>query len=111
MRNQKNNNSTFKPHVHLERLVKEKFGVYIEVFHDQFNPPILNYRNKPIRARTTVMAFKSAEDAKAASVHPGSVTAVAVATSECSVNDTFEKRIGLTRAYSRLYRVLAARNG
>jgi hypothetical protein len=106
MRN-KNNNSTFKPHVHLERLVKEKFGVYVEVFHDQFNPPILNHRNKPIRARTTVMAFRNIEDAKAASQNPGSVQAIALASSECSVNDTFEKRVGLTKAYSRLYRELA----
>lgn len=110
MRNQKNNNSTFKPHVHLERLVKDKFGVYVEVFHDQFDPPIKNHRNKPIRARTTVMAFKSVEDAKAASINPGSVDAVAIAVSECSSKDNFEKRVGLTKAYHRLYRVLAAQN-
>ncbi len=102
--------STFKVHVHLEKLIKDKFGVFLEVYHDQFNPPIKNYRNKPIRARTTVMAYSSANDAVKASKEPGSVIPVGIAHAECSANDVFEKRVGLAKAYHRLYRVLAAQN-
>jgi hypothetical protein len=96
----------FHPHVHLENLIKNKFGLFIEVNHRQFDPPTLNFRDKPIRARTTVRAFKSIEDAKNFFQKKG-VFAVAGAISECSIHDNFVKRVGLQKALHRLYREIS----
>jgi hypothetical protein len=98
----------FKAHVYLDSLIKQKFNVFLEIYHDQFNPPIPNYRRKLIRARTTVMAFKSAEDAMLAHKNPGTITPVAIASSECSAEDVFVKRVGLQKSLHRLYRQLSA---
>lgn len=97
----------FKAHVYLDQLIKDKFGVFLEIYHDQFSPPIPNYRRKLIRARTTVMAFASAEDATKAHKNPGTVIPIAISSSECSEGDIFIKRVGLEKALRRLYRQLS----
>ena len=95
-------------HIFLESLIKEKFGVFLEVYHNQFDPPVkLPNSRKLIRARTTVMAYRSPEEAELASKNPGTIKALAIASAECSVQDTFIKRVGLSKALHRLYRELS----
>lgn len=97
-------------HIFLENLIKDKFNVFIEVYHNQFDTPVrLPNSKKLIRARTTVLAYSSAEDAMKAHNEPGSVEAIALASSECSVNDQFVKRVGLQKALHRLYRELSSK--
>ena len=96
-------------HVYLETLLKEKFGVFLEVYHTQFNPPVrLPGSNVSIRARTAVMAYRSRAEADIANAAPGTVKPLAMATAECSIRDPFIKREGLRIALHRLYRELAA---
>ena len=100
-----------KVHVFLESLIKEKFGVFLEVYHNQFDPPVkLKNSRKLIRARTTVMAYKDAREAELASRNPGTIKPLALASAECSVQDTFIKRVGLQKSLHRLYRELSAAN-
>ena len=94
-------------HIFLESLIKQNFGVFLEVYHTQFKEPVLNSRRKLIRARTAVMAYRNAEEAEQASNNPGTIEPVAFSVSECSVNDQFVKRVGLQKSLHRLYRELS----
>lgn len=98
----KNNKSKFLPHVYLENLIRKEFNPYLVVRHDRFDDkPILNSRNRLIRARTVVAAYKSKEDAARLPDNP-----VTYAYAECAVADRFERAKGLNVAYNRLYREL-----
>jgi len=109
MNTQNNKPATNKVHIFLENLVKQKFGVFLEVYHTQFNPPVkLPNSRKLIRARTTVMAYRNAEEAEQASKNPGTIKPIALASAECSVGDNFVKRVGLQKSLHRLYRELSA---
>jgi hypothetical protein len=111
MTTQNNKPAKNKVHVFLENLIKQKFGVFLEVYHTQFNPPVkLPNSRKLIRARTTVMAYKDAREAELASQNPGTIKPLALASAECSVQDTFIKRVGLQKSLHRLYRELSAVN-
>ncbi len=106
------NKPKFLVHNYLENLVKEKFGVFVDITHEQYNPPIKNPRNKMIKARTSVFAYNNVQEAITASkeFHSSATATVfplAVAHSECAIGDVFVKRDGLTRALRRLYRDLA----
>lgn len=108
MTTQNNKPAKNKVHIFLENLVKQKFGVFLEVYHTQFPEPVkLPNSRKLIRARTTVMAFKSAEEAEQASKNPGSVQALAIASAECKIEDQFIKKIGLQIALRKIYRELS----
>jgi len=110
MKNITNNKPAKKNiHLYLESLINQKFGVFLEVHHTQFdkkNPGFSAY-GKPLRARTAVLAYKTKEDAINVRNNP-EIQPVSVAIAECSVNDPFEKRVGLSKALHRLYRNLAA---
>lgn len=93
-------------HVFLENILKDTFGVYLEVYHTQFKEPISISRNKRIRARTVVMAYRSKEEALASCANPGTVKPLAITSAECSIEDQFVKKIGLEKAYRRLYKQL-----
>jgi hypothetical protein len=99
-----------KQHIHvmLEELIREKFNVFLEIHHDRFSPPVKNYRNKFIIARTTVAAYKSKEDAIMAHKNKGSVMPIITTVSECSIGDQFIKKVGLAKALHRMYRELSA---
>lgn len=105
----KNNktNAQFAPHVYLEKLINSKFGVFLEIHHDRFSPPIKNHRNKLISARTMVAAYKTKEEAISVKKKQGVIVPICVSASECSVEDQFEKKIGLTKALNRMYRHLS----
>lgn len=96
----------FKAHVHLEKLIKSKFGVILEVRHETYSKsaPASTRSGKPIVGSTSVFAFKSKEDAIA--WRDGTVKPLASAVAKCGINDTFTKVNGLTRALNRLYRNL-----
>lgn len=94
-----------KVHVFLENLIQQKFGVFLEVQHKQFEGNSVT-SGKPIRARTTVMAFSTKEDAKNFKTN-NKIPFVSCAHSECSIHDNFSKKVGLTKALHRLYRNLA----
>jgi hypothetical protein len=96
-------------HLYLESLINQKFGVFLEVHHTQFDKrnPGFSAHGKPLRARTAVLAYKTKEDA--INVRNNlEIKPVAMAISECSISDNFEKRVGLSKALHRLYRNLAA---
>lgn len=99
-------------HIFLEKLIQDKFGVFIDVCHTQFDKkdPGFSAFGKPIRARTAVFAYASKTDAINAKLGI-QVMPLSIATAECSVKDNFEKRVGLTKALQRLYRNLAAIDG
>lgn len=94
-----NSKKKFLPHVHLEKLIREKFNPYLVVNHVRFESPVLNEKNKAIIARTIVRAYPS-KGSKEDEV-------IAYAYSECSAEDKFERAKGLTVAYRRLYREMA----
>jgi len=98
------NRGKFLVHLHLEELIQKRFGAYVDVEHSQFNPLVTNERGKEIKARTTVWAYQTIDDAKKGE------NPIAVANAECSKNDAFVKREGLTLALRRLYRDLASKN-
>jgi hypothetical protein len=99
-----------KVHVYLEELFKEKFGVFLEIHHTQFNPPVrLPHSRKTIRARTAVMAYKDRAEVDIANSAPGTVKPLAITESCCAANDVFVKREGLRLALHRLYRELSAK--
>lgn len=97
-------------HIYLNDLINKAFGVTLEIHHTQFddkNPGFSSY-GKPIRARTAVLAYKTREDAIEAKKNPSSgVKPLTIAIAECSIKDSFNKRVGLTKALHRLYRNLA----
>jgi hypothetical protein len=97
-------------HLYLEELIRTRFGVFLDIIHTQFTKedPCFSAYGKPLRARTAVFAYKSKEDAIAVRENP-EVKPVAMAISECSLNDQFNKRVGLQKALHRLYRELAAK--
>ena len=95
-------------HIFLESLIQQKFGVFLEVRHDQFPTPIrIPCSNKTIRARTVVFAYQNRDDAFINSTNPGTVRPVSMAIAECSERDQFVKRVGLYKALHRLHRNLA----
>jgi len=100
----------FEPHIYLESLIREKFGVFLEIHHDRFDTPVKNYRDKFIIARTMVAAYKSKEDAIQAHKNKGSITPIVTTISECSVGDSFIKKVGLAKALHRMYRDLASKS-
>lgn len=100
--------SKFEPHTYLEGLIRDKFGVFLEIHHDRFPTPIKNHRNKLISARTMVAAYKSKEDAILAHKNKGTITPILTTVSECSAADQFVKKVGLAKALHRMYRELAA---
>jgi hypothetical protein len=97
-------------HTYLEDLIRNRFGVFLDVHHTQFtkeNPGFSAY-GKPLRARTAVFAYKSKEDAIAVRDNP-EIKPVCVAISECAISDQFNKKVGLSKSLHRLYRELAAK--
>jgi hypothetical protein len=97
-------------HTYLEDLIRNRFGVFLDVVHTQFSKKSPGYSayGKPLRARTAVFAYRSKEDAIAVRENP-EIKPVGMAISECSVNDQFNKKVGLSKALHRLYRELAAK--
>ena len=95
------------PHIYLENLCRDKFGVFLEVQHTRFTEPVLNHRNKYITARTMVAAYRSKEDAIQANKNPGTIAPICITTSECALGDQFIKKLGLAKALHRMYRVLS----
>lgn len=90
-------------HIHekLATLIKQKFGVFLEVNHSRFSYPVTIDQNADIIAITTVTAYENLEDARSQR------NAVGFARAFCAVRDRFERRKGLTLALQRLYRQLA----
>jgi hypothetical protein len=104
-----NNPAKCQVHIYLNNLICEKFNVILEIQHKQFtdkNPAYSFFSGKPIRARTSVAAFKTKEDAILHSKDP-KIMPIVIAFSECSIKDSFCKRTGLAKALHRLYRGLA----
>lgn len=97
-------------HVFLQSLIEQKFGVFLEIQHDQFKTPVrIPCSNRTIRARTVVSAYNNREEAFINVTNPGTVRPVAFAISECSLADQFVKKEGLRLALHRLYRELSAK--
>ena len=83
---------------HLERLIKEKFHVFLVLGHrPQFRCP----RGKHIKMETYADAYLNRDDAFTKGVMP-----IASARAYCAEGDQFVKSKGMTLALRRLYRTL-----
>lgn len=90
-------------HEKLTKLIKDRFGVFLEVEHNRFDTPITIDQNADITAITTVTAYYTLEDART------KYNRIEFARACCSIHDRFERRKGLEIAMRRLYRQLANR--
>lgn len=81
----------FLPHVHLENLIKNKFGVSLTIRHAQ------NVIGRPEGGYTSVTAYSDKH----------AVAPIAQEIAYCRPGEAFNKRTGLTVSLRRLYRTLA----
>lgn len=94
-----------KLHVYMTNLIKERFGVFLEIRHSQYPQGYIpRQHTRPVRAITDVWAYRTPEDARHFR------DSVAHASACCGMSDQFVRAKGIEVAMKRLYRKLAALN-
>lgn len=102
MKTQFNHQSAVRVHQHLAKIIKERFGVFLEVQHLQYpNGHRIRKHEHMFRAVTHVWAYHSLDDAR------NFREPITRASAYCGMSDQFVRAEGLVIAMRRLYRQLA----